>query len=127
MLRRLIQPGQTGQTGQTGRTRRTAETRQTGQTGQTEPTGPSDRAGQNGRTARTGRTRRSRPADQKELAQYNTSDARTYFAQLLERVRHGEEIVIARAGKPVAKLVPFDDDRPRHSGVIRAHVVMRRR
>ena len=67
------------------------------------------------------------PADQKELAQYNTSDARTYFAQLLERVRHGEEIVIARAGKPVAKLVPFDDDRPRHSGVIRAHVVMRRR
>ena len=34
-------------------------------------------------------------------------DAKTHFSRLVERVEHGEEIVIGRAGKPVAKLVPY--------------------
>ena len=34
-------------------------------------------------------------------------EAKTHFSQLVERVAAGEEIVIGRAGKPVAKLVPF--------------------
>ena len=38
----------------------------------------------------------------------NIHDAKTHFSQLVERVEHGEEIVIARAGKPVARLVPLD-------------------
>ena len=38
----------------------------------------------------------------------NVHDAKTHLSRLLERVEHGEEIVIARAGKPIARLVPFE-------------------
>ncbi len=37
----------------------------------------------------------------------NIHDAKTNFSRLVERAEHGEEIVIGRAGKPVAKLVPY--------------------
>jgi len=37
----------------------------------------------------------------------NVHEAKTRFSQLLKRVQMGEEIVIARAGKPIARLVPF--------------------
>lgn len=37
----------------------------------------------------------------------NVYDAKTHLSRLLERVEHGERIVIARAGKPVAILVPY--------------------
>ncbi|MEO8157938.1 MAG: type II toxin-antitoxin system prevent-host-death family antitoxin [Betaproteobacteria bacterium] len=33
-------------------------------------------------------------------------EARTHLSRLIERVRAGEEVVIAKAGKPVARLVP---------------------
>jgi prevent-host-death family protein len=36
----------------------------------------------------------------------NTHDAKTQLSKLLARVERGEEIVIGRAGKPIAKLVP---------------------
>ena len=36
-------------------------------------------------------------------------EAKTRFSKLLERVQLGEEIVIAKAGKPVARLVPFTE------------------
>lgn len=42
------------------------------------------------------------------MAEVNVHDAKTRLSQLLVRVEAGEEIVIARAGKPVARLVPFD-------------------
>ena len=35
----------------------------------------------------------------------NTHEAKTHLSQLLIRVEAGEEIIIARAGKPVARLV----------------------
>lgn len=38
----------------------------------------------------------------------NISDAKASLSKLIERVLHGEEIVIGKAGKPVAKLIPFD-------------------
>lgn len=38
----------------------------------------------------------------------NIHEAKTHFSRLLERVNRGEEIVIAKAGKPVARLVPYD-------------------
>jgi prevent-host-death family protein len=38
---------------------------------------------------------------------YNVHDAKTHLSRLLERAERGEEIVIARSGRPVAKLVPF--------------------
>lgn len=37
----------------------------------------------------------------------NIHDAKTQFSKLIEAVSQGEEIVIARAGKPAAKLVPI--------------------
>ena len=38
----------------------------------------------------------------------NVHDAKTHLSKLLERVEKGEEIVLARAGKPVARLVPIE-------------------
>jgi prevent-host-death family protein len=35
-------------------------------------------------------------------------EAKTNFSALLERAERGEQIVITRRGKPVAKLVPID-------------------
>jgi len=37
----------------------------------------------------------------------NVHEAKTHFSRLLERVALGEEIIIAKAGTPVAKLVPL--------------------
>jgi len=37
----------------------------------------------------------------------NVHEAKTNLSNLLERVISGEEIIIARAGKPIAKLVPL--------------------
>lgn len=36
----------------------------------------------------------------------NIHEAKTHFSRLIERVEQGEEIIIARAGRPVARLVP---------------------
>jgi len=43
----------------------------------------------------------------------NIHEAKTHFSRLLERVAMGEEIVIAKAGTPVAKLVPLKSARPK--------------
>ena len=40
------------------------------------------------------------------MDQINVHDAKTNLSRILERVERGERIVIARAGKPVADLVP---------------------
>jgi len=37
----------------------------------------------------------------------NIHEAKTHLSRLLARVMGGEEIVIAKSGKPVARLVPF--------------------
>ena len=37
----------------------------------------------------------------------NIHEAKTHLSRLIERVETGEEVVIARAGRPVARLVPF--------------------
>ena len=36
---------------------------------------------------------------------YNIHEAKTHLSRLLERVQNGEEIVIAKSGKPVARLI----------------------
>jgi len=38
---------------------------------------------------------------------FNVHEAKTHFSKLLEQVEAGHEVVIARAGRPVARLVPF--------------------
>jgi len=37
----------------------------------------------------------------------NVFEAKTHLSQLLERVRAGEEIILAKNGKPYARLVPL--------------------
>ncbi len=37
----------------------------------------------------------------------NLYEAKTHLSRLVDRAAQGEEIVIAKAGKPKAKLVPF--------------------
>ncbi len=38
--------------------------------------------------------------------EFNVHEAKTNFSKLLQRVALGEEVIIAKAGTPVAKLVP---------------------
>jgi prevent-host-death family protein len=37
----------------------------------------------------------------------NIHAAKTHFSRYVEEVERGEEVIIARAGKPVARLVPL--------------------
>jgi len=46
------------------------------------------------------------------LDQVNMHEAKTHLSKLVERVEGGEEIVISRAGKPAAKLVPVAQPKP---------------
>lgn len=39
-------------------------------------------------------------------------EAKTHLSSLVERAAEGEEIVIAKSGRPKARLVPMDDVRP---------------
>ena len=49
---------------------------------------------------------------------YNLYEAKTRLSQLVDRAASGEEVVIAKAGRPVAKLVPLaPGNRPRRPGV----------
>ena len=41
------------------------------------------------------------------MVEVNVHEAKTNLSRLLSRVAAGEEGVIARAGKPIARLVPF--------------------
>ncbi len=52
-------------------------------------------------------------------------DAKTHFSELLQRAEHGEEIVITRRGKPVARLMPVAD--PRLANASKVIARMRRR
>ena len=38
----------------------------------------------------------------------NIHEAKTHLSRLLEQVANGDEVIIAKAGKPVARLVPLD-------------------
>jgi prevent-host-death family protein len=44
-----------------------------------------------------------------EMAAFNIYEAKTSLSQLVERAAKGEEIVIAKAGKPMVKMVPVVD------------------
>ncbi len=47
----------------------------------------------------------------------NIHDAKSQLSRLVERALEGEEIIIARAGKPMVRLVPIrTEDSPRQGG-----------
>jgi prevent-host-death family protein len=43
---------------------------------------------------------------------FNIHDAKTQFSRLVDAAANGEEIIIARAGKPAARLVALADAKP---------------
>ncbi len=48
----------------------------------------------------------------------NIHEAKTHLSRFVDQVENGESITIARAGKPVAKLVPLDaPKKPRQLGL----------
>jgi prevent-host-death family protein len=49
----------------------------------------------------------------------NVHEAKTHFSKLLERAHGGEEIVLAKAGKPYARLVPLASEQPRVPGLVK--------
>lgn len=50
----------------------------------------------------------------------NIHEAKTRLSELLQRMTAGEEIVIAKAGRPVARLCPYEGPRPpRRPGIDR--------
>jgi prevent-host-death family protein len=55
----------------------------------------------------------------------NVHDAKTHLSRLLERVEAGEEITLARAGRPVARLVPYvRRSEPRPLGLLKGKIVI---
>ena len=57
---------------------------------------------------------------------FNIQEAKTHFSKLLKRVMNGEEVIIARAGKPVAKITPLDENvsPPRIPGIDKGEIMI---
>jgi prevent-host-death family protein len=53
----------------------------------------------------------------------NIHTAKTHLSRLVNEVAAGEEIIIAKAGKPVARLLPFEARRqPREPGLMKGQI-----
>ena len=52
----------------------------------------------------------------------NVHEAKTHLSRLLAQVEAGEEVVIARNGKPVARLVPCEQQGKRQFGSLRDRI-----
>jgi prevent-host-death family protein len=54
-----------------------------------------------------------------KLATVNVAKAKTHLSALIDRAAAGEEIILSRAGRPLARLVPLAERAPRQPGVRR--------
>ena len=54
----------------------------------------------------------------------NIHAAKTQFSRLIEEVEEGEEVIIAKAGKPVARLVPIDKRAKRKLGLLTGRLMV---
>ncbi len=52
----------------------------------------------------------------------NIHQAKTHFSRLVDRAHAGEEIVIAKAGRPYARLMPLADPPRRTLGFLEGHL-----
>ena len=53
----------------------------------------------------------------------NIHEAKTQLSRLVDRAAGGEEIIIAKSGKPIARLVPYTPKRePRRPGYLRGKI-----
>ncbi len=55
------------------------------------------------------------------MSAINIHQAKTHLSKLLERVSQGEEVVIARNGEPIARLVPVEPT-PRRPGRLKGRI-----
>jgi prevent-host-death family protein len=53
----------------------------------------------------------------------NLYDAKAQLSRLIDRATAGEDVVIARAGKPLVRLVPVETQRPREPGLLKGLIV----
>jgi prevent-host-death family protein len=53
------------------------------------------------------------------MKKVNVHEAKTHLSKLLERAHGGEEIVIAKGGKPYARLVPLELPEAREPGLLK--------
>ncbi len=60
------------------------------------------------------------------MSTVNIHDAKTHFSRLLGRVESGEEIIIAKAGKPVARIVPLERRKRRSPGSAKGRVTIKK-
>lgn len=61
------------------------------------------------------------------MATVNIHEAKTHFSKLLNRVECGEEIVIAKAGKPIAMLTPLvGKTKKRVPGTAKGRVIIKK-
>ena len=59
--------------------------------------------------------------------QVGVYEAKSKLSQLVEQVEHGESVVITRHGRPVARLVPMEIERPNVAETIAAIRAFRKR
>jgi prevent-host-death family protein len=52
----------------------------------------------------------------------NVHDAKAQLSELLERAARGEQVVIAKRGRPIVRLVPVEDRSPRRPGIAKGRV-----
>jgi prevent-host-death family protein len=52
----------------------------------------------------------------------NVHEAKTHFSKLLERAHAGEEVIIAKGGRPYARLCPLEAPKPRQPGLLAGRV-----
>lgn len=52
----------------------------------------------------------------------NLNEAKAHLSRLVDAAVAGEEIIIARAGKPVVRLTPVDELAPRRPGIAKGRI-----
>ena len=57
------------------------------------------------------------------MQQVNIYEAKTHFSELITKTLLGDDVVIAKAGKPLVKLVPYTQEkRPRKPGSAKGRI-----
>lgn len=56
------------------------------------------------------------------MLNFNIHEAKTNLSSLIAKMEAGEDVVIMRAGKPVARLMPYEEPAPRKLGYFKGQV-----
>ena len=57
------------------------------------------------------------------MEQVNIHYAKTHLSSLLDMVSHGNQFIIAKAGKPLAKVVPIEETKQSPIGFLKGQIV----